>query len=167
MQRGFRLPTEGTGKSLNPDRSNCHIGSGGRKPARSGCCRRAGRQRSSGEDTITKTALTFCFLALTTFAADWPTFLGPNRDSTSPETGLLNSWPESGLNVVWSRDIGTGYSAPSVIDGMVVLFHREGNVARWPPMNRMNRGVVWPVRLVAHREKPPDCRGCCREIIFG
>lgn len=59
-------------------------------------------------------------------AADWPEFLGPDRNNTSPEKGLLAKWPDGGLPVVWSRDIGTGYSAPSVRDGMLVLHHRMG-----------------------------------------
>jgi outer membrane protein assembly factor BamB len=59
-------------------------------------------------------------------AADWPEFLGPARDNTSPETGLLDSWPATGLTIVWQKDIGTGYSAPSVRDGMLVYYHRVG-----------------------------------------
>ncbi len=57
-------------------------------------------------------------------AADWPEFLGPNRDNSSPETGLIEKWPAEGLKIVWQRDIGTGYSAPSVREGMLVLHHR-------------------------------------------
>jgi hypothetical protein len=30
-------------------------------------------------------------------AQDWPQYLGPDRNSTSPETGILRSWPETGL----------------------------------------------------------------------
>jgi len=60
-------------------------------------------------------------------AADWPEFLGPNRDGTSPETGLVERFPDGGLPIVWQKDIGTGYSAPSVRDGLLVLHHRVGN----------------------------------------
>ncbi len=69
----------------------------------------------------------FCalaFLSSTIGAADWPEFLGPARDNTSPETGLLESWPVAGLPIAWQKDIGTGYSAPSVREGMLVLHHR-------------------------------------------
>ena len=99
-------------------------------------------------------ALTFCFLALTTFAADWPTFLGPNRDSTSPEAGLLNEWPATGLNVVWSRDIGTGYSPPSVIDGMVVLFHREGEFEVAEAMDALTGKTQWKFQSPTKFEDP-------------
>ena len=90
-----------------------------------------------------RTTLIACIVAATSFASDWPTFLGPNRDGTSPETGLLEKWPESGPKVVWSRDIGTGYSAPSVIDGMVVLFHRVGDFEVAEAMDAVTGKVAW------------------------
>jgi outer membrane protein assembly factor BamB len=60
-------------------------------------------------------------------AADWPQFLGPNGDGTSPETGLLEAFPAGGPAIVWQTNIGTGYSAPSVRAGQLVLFHRLGD----------------------------------------
>lgn len=68
--------------------------------------------------------LAFLSLTVSALAADWPEFLGLQRDNTSPETGLLAKWPESGLPITWQRDVGTGYSAPSVFDGMLVQHHR-------------------------------------------
>lgn len=58
---------------------------------------------------------------------DWPQFLGPRQDGTSLETGLVRSIPAEGLPVLWDRAVGTGYSAPSTRDGVLVLFHREKN----------------------------------------
>jgi len=46
---------------------------------------------------------------------DWPQFRGVNRDGVSPETGLLNSWPESGPKEVWRVPIGDGYSAITIV----------------------------------------------------
>ena len=60
-------------------------------------------------------------------AADWPQLLGPRADGTSSETGLLSAWPSGGPKVLWKKQIGTGYSAPSILDGRLVLFHRIGN----------------------------------------
>lgn len=57
---------------------------------------------------------------------DWPWFLGPRHDGTSAETGIVEPWPESGLPLVWERAIGTGYSAPSVRAGRLVVHHRKG-----------------------------------------
>jgi outer membrane protein assembly factor BamB len=60
-------------------------------------------------------------------AADWPQLLGPRSNGISPETGLLSAWPSGGPKVLWKKEIGTGYSAPSIRDGRLVLFHRIGN----------------------------------------
>ncbi len=61
------------------------------------------------------------------FGEDWPQFLGLRQDGTSLETGLVRSIPTNGLPILWDRPIGTGYSAPSLISGMLVTFHREKN----------------------------------------
>jgi outer membrane protein assembly factor BamB len=65
--------------------------------------------------------------ALAAVAEDWPRFLGPRGDNTSAETGLIEKLPASGPPVVWEREIGTGYSAPSVLGTRLVLHHRQGN----------------------------------------
>jgi len=60
-------------------------------------------------------------------ATDWPHFLGPTSDGISTETGLITAWPSSGPKVLWKKEIGTGYSAPAIRDGHLVLFHRIKN----------------------------------------
>ena len=57
---------------------------------------------------------------------DWPQFLGPRANGISRETGLLDKWPTNGPPVVWEKKIGTGYSAPCVREGLLVLHHRLG-----------------------------------------
>lgn len=57
-------------------------------------------------------------------AEDWPRFLGPHGDGTSLETGLLDSLGPEGPPVVWEKEIGTGYSSPSIRNGKLVLHHR-------------------------------------------
>jgi outer membrane protein assembly factor BamB len=59
-------------------------------------------------------------------AADWPEFLGPNRNNTSPETGLRQSLSPDGVPILWKKSIGTGYSAPSIRANRLVLHHRSG-----------------------------------------
>src|SRR5258706_12114846 len=63
-------------------------------------------------------------LAGPTTVEDWPRFLGPHTNNTSLETGLLDKWPSSGPPEIWSKQIGTGYSAPSVSGDDLVLHHR-------------------------------------------
>jgi len=61
-------------------------------------------------------------------AQDWPQYLGPNRNHTSPQKGLLRSWPESGPEVLWSVDLGTGFGGPVVKAGKVYLLDRDDEV---------------------------------------
>ncbi len=58
---------------------------------------------------------------------DWPQFLGPRADGTSSETGLLDKWPTNGPALLWEKQIGTGYGAPSVLGNRLVLHHRIGD----------------------------------------
>jgi len=61
-------------------------------------------------------------------AADWPQFLGPNRDGHSPETGLLREWPTAGPTKLWEQSVGSGYAGPAAAGGRLILFHRiEGD----------------------------------------
>lgn len=60
-------------------------------------------------------------------AEDWPQFLGPRGTAVSGETGLLEKWTTNGPPVAWSKAVGTGYSAPSVRAGKLVLHHRFKN----------------------------------------
>lgn len=56
---------------------------------------------------------------------DWAQFQGPNRDGTSPETGLLKAWPEGGPKVLWTIDVGRGFGGAAVRDGEVYLLDRD------------------------------------------
>jgi hypothetical protein len=56
--------------------------------------------------------------------AGWPHLRGPKYNSASPETGLLDSWPERGPPVLWLRDVGTGYSGLSAA-GQQVFTQRQ------------------------------------------
>ena len=60
--------------------------------------------------------------------ADWPQYLGPNRNSTSPEKGLLRSWPENGPEVLWTVTVGKGFGGPVIKDGKVYLLDRDDKV---------------------------------------
>ena len=69
-------------------------------------------------------ALGFISLGLGLQAADWPQFLGPNRDGVYPGEALTRAWPNDGPNVLWrKRDIGAGMSGVVAAKGRVILFH--------------------------------------------
>jgi outer membrane protein assembly factor BamB len=62
------------------------------------------------------------------YSQDWPQYLGPDRNSTSPQKGILKSWPESGPEILWTANIGIGYGGPVVRDGKVYLLDRDDKV---------------------------------------
>lgn len=76
-----------------------------------------------------KLFLTIAFLLTISFhyvnAQDWPQFLGPERNSISPQKNLLRSWPEAGPEVLWTANIGIGYGGPIIKDDKVYLLDRD------------------------------------------
>jgi len=64
----------------------------------------------------------------TAYAADWPGYLGPRRDGTSTEKGLLRSWPKEGPKVLWTAPLGAGFAGPAVSRGKEYLLDRDDNV---------------------------------------
>lgn len=58
----------------------------------------------------------------------WPRFHGPNNDNLSPDTGLLQKWPEDGPKLLWStKGIGEGYGSVSLADGRIYTAGNRDN----------------------------------------
>src|SRR5262245_42576056 len=57
-------------------------------------------------------------------AADWPRWLGPQRDGVWRETGVLDKFPEGGPKLRWRTPVGGGYAGPAVADGRVYVMDR-------------------------------------------
>ena len=49
----------------------------------------------------------------------WPQLRGPTFDSISAETGLADSWPEEGPPLVWTKELGQGYSSFAAVGNRV------------------------------------------------
>ncbi len=64
------------------------------------------------------------FTVLEAAAADWPQFLGPDRNGVYAGPPLARSWPAAGPKVVWRRPVGEGFAGPVVTGGRVIVFHR-------------------------------------------
>lgn len=73
--------------------------------------------------TAAAAALTICFPAAAV-AADWPQWLGPNRDAVWAETGIVKSFPKGGPKEQWRVPIGGGYAGPAVAGGKVYVTDR-------------------------------------------
>lgn len=60
-------------------------------------------------------------------AAEWPQFLGPQRNGISAETGLLQTWPAAGPKELWRTTGGPGMSGLAISRGHVItMVHRAG-----------------------------------------
>lgn len=68
---------------------------------------------------------TLLLTVTTTLAADWPQWLGAERDAVWREEGLVESLPEGPLDVTWRVPVALGYAGPAVADGKVYLFEYE------------------------------------------
>ena len=75
--------------------------------------------------------------------SDWDRFLGPTGDGKSPETSLLTSWSPAGPPVVWEKEIGTSYGAPTVSQGRLFIFDRHGGFARLTCMKSETGEELW------------------------
>lgn len=58
-------------------------------------------------------------------AQDWPQYLGPKGNSTSPQKNLLRAWPAEGPEVLWTAEVGIGFGGPVVKDGKAYLLDRD------------------------------------------
>ncbi|MEE2963722.1 MAG: PQQ-binding-like beta-propeller repeat protein [Acidobacteriota bacterium] len=74
---------------------------------------------------MTRTAPAAMLLVLLGVAAplanDWPEFRGEGRVGVWTETGILETFPEAGLDVRWRTPIHHGFSGPSVSDGRIFI----------------------------------------------
>jgi len=79
---------------------------------------------------ITTFSLTLSVLITSAIQADeWPFWMGPKRDNTWNEDGILDKFPEGGPKILWRTPIKSGYSGPAVSKGKVVIsdFVTEGD----------------------------------------
>jgi outer membrane protein assembly factor BamB len=54
-------------------------------------------------------------------AADWPQWMGPNRDDVWPETGIVEKFPAGGPKVLWRKPVHGGFAGPAVVAGKVYV----------------------------------------------
>ena len=74
---------------------------------------------------------------------DWPGFLGPNRDSKSPETGIRTDWEANPPPLLWHLELGDGYAAPSVARGRLFYFTRGRDRGRLVAVRADNGEELW------------------------
>jgi len=82
-------------------------------------------------------------LALAHAHADWPQFLGPNRDGSVAETNLALTWPKDGPAIVWKSKLGAGWSGPVVASNRVIVFHRQNDREVVECLNAATGARLW------------------------
>lgn len=71
------------------------------------------------------TTLLLVFGATQLYAQDWPQYLGPNKNGTSSQKGILRTWPASGHEILWTVNVGPGFGGSVIMDGRVYLLDRD------------------------------------------
>ena len=85
----------------------------------------------------------------------WPAFHGSDRLNKSTESGLLNTWPETGPPLVWKLNgIGEGYSSVSIADGLLFTSGKSDNQTyvyafdlNGKPVWKKPNGAAWDVQV--------------------
>ncbi len=98
---------------------DCAMIAPARKAARY-CARRGARSRYYSFATIIGAVQV-------AIAADWPQWLGPQRDGVTVEK--VTPWSEP-PPVVWHCEVGNGYSSPAVADGIVYVHAKTAEKKR-------------------------------------
>ena len=75
--------------------------------------------------------------------SDWPKFLGPLGTSVSTEKGIIAPWPKEGLKIVWQKEVGAGYGMPTISNGKLYHFDRNGKNLRLTCMNPKTGASLW------------------------
>lgn len=103
------------------------------------------------------------FLSLVTIAnfasaEDWPQWRGAQRDGKSSEKGLLAKWPDGGPKLLWqAKNIGSGYSTPSVVGEQLFVISNQGNEKEEViALSTFNGNKLWstPVGKVGTNQGP-------------
>lgn len=90
--------------------------------------------------------LILCLLGLSltdAYPADWPDFLGPERNGKSQEKIDIVPWKKTGPPIIWHKELGTGYGSPTIADGKLFIFARYGDKARLTCLESGTGGELW------------------------
>ena len=78
-----------------------------------------------------------------TLAADWPQFLGPERNGIYRGPALAETWPAKGPRVAWQKTVGQGFAAPVIAGNRLILFHRVGAQETVDAFDPLTGAAVW------------------------
>jgi len=81
------------------------------------------------------------------FAAEpdrsWPTWLGPQHNGITHESGWSVDWPTTGLPVVWQRQIGIGFSSMSIVGNQLYTMGHVDGIEHVYCLNAVTGELIW------------------------
>ncbi|MHC4435062.1 MAG: outer membrane protein assembly factor BamB family protein, partial [Planctomycetota bacterium] len=96
--------------------------------------------------------------------SDWSGFHGPARDSVCRERGLLQTWPERGLRLLWKVDgLGRGLSTVSIAGGRLFTMgdrpSKDGSETQFVLAYSLQSGrLLWAKSVgLPNRDNGPRC----------
>ncbi|MCP3961846.1 MAG: PQQ-binding-like beta-propeller repeat protein [bacterium] len=93
-------------------------------------------------------AISASLATLPAAAADWSQWRGPERDAKSPETGLLQEWPEGGPPLAWKTNgLGSGYSSLTVTGGRIYTMGDLGDGQYMMALAEDGGKLIWKTRV--------------------
>ncbi len=96
---------------------------------------------------ISVTLMIALAIPLTVGAADWPNWLGPLKNGSSPETGLLTTWPKDGPKVLWKVPGGAGYSTVAVAAGRAITQVQHDGAEHVIALDAVKGTKLWETKI--------------------
>ncbi len=81
--------------------------------------------------------------------SDWSQWGGPQRNFKSEAKGLATTWPATGPQRLWQRELGEGYSAIAVERGMLFTMYRKGENEIVVALDAATGKTVWEYSYAA------------------
>src|SRR5258706_4294564 len=83
-------------------------------------------------------------------AGDWPQWRGPDRNSISRDSGLLQGWPSAGPPQNWTvSSVGKGYGSMAVVGDRIFVQGSNGRQSIVYVLNRADGRGIWSKALGA------------------
>lgn len=80
-------------------------------------------------------------------AADWPHLRGSSYDSVSTEKGIVDQWPANGPPILWTRDLGPGYSGVVVAGNRAFTLFQNKSGIHLIALDPDNGSEMWSKRV--------------------
>lgn len=78
---------------------------------------------------------------------DWPCWRGPHADDTSRETNLIRRFPDDGPTVIWSKQLGTGFSGLSISGHRLFTMFGDGDREYAAGFNTQDGSELWKIDI--------------------